>query len=341
MLVLDKSGSMVWIPDATHDGGYWDHDNDCGGLCEDFGLGHPGPYCADGNATNCVTRWFSLYEVVEFIVTNFNTQINFGAILFPNTSATATYNAAACLMSATPEVPVAPNNQSAILNGIPAKTSNNTVIRGGTPAEVGISAAVTHLNSLGGGNPPAMILVTDGAANCQEGAVCNGYGDCPLLENYDPDLTGTVSDAWLNDGIPTYVVGIDIDNFVVTGTGIPDVNPYEKLNELAPLGGKPRPGGPPYFYQTVNQVELQDALQQIIDDTLSCVVDLDPEPPEPDNISVFIGGVLVPEITDCATQDGWMYVSPPPYDQIELCGTACDDLKDQGEVYIEYYCTPG
>jgi hypothetical protein len=333
MLVLDKSGSMV------RDENKWDHDNDCGGLCEDFG--QPGPHCADGNATNCVTRWYSLYQVVDFIVTSFNAQINFGAILFPSTSATATYNENACLTGATPEVPVAPLNQDAILNGIPAATSGDTVIRGGTPTSRGISASVTHLNGLAPENPPAMILVTDGAANCEPGAVCNNPSDCPLLEDYDPDLHPAVNDAWLTDGIPTYVVGIDIDNFLVTGVGVPDVNPYEKLNELAPLGGRPKPNGPPHFYQTVNQVELQDALQEIIDDTLSCIVDLDPLPPEPENISVFIGGVEVPEITDCATEDGWMYVNPPPYDQIELCGTACTDLKAQGEVYIEYYCTPG
>jgi hypothetical protein len=313
MLVLDKSGSMVYNT--------WDHDGD-GGTPE-------------------VTRWYSLYEVVEFIVTSFNAQINFGAILFPNTSATTAYGEGACLTSATPEVPVAPMNQSAILNGIPDK-DEIAGIKGGTPTERGISAAVAHLNTLAPDNPPAMILVTDGAANCQAGADCNGVSDCPLLEDYDPDLTGTVSDAWLNDGIPTYVVGIDIDNFVVTGVGIPDVNPYEKLNELAPLGGKPKPGGPPHFYQTVNQGELQDALQQIVDDTMSCVVDLNPLPPEPEHVSVFIGGVEVPQITDCANEDGWMYVPPnPPWDQIELCGTACDDLKAQGEVYIEYYCTPG
>jgi hypothetical protein len=74
---------------------------------------------------------------------------------------------------------------------------------------------------------------------------------------------------------------------------------------------------------------------------MSCIVVLDPLPPFPEDIKVFIGGVEIDEITDCATEDGWMYVPPnPPYDTIELCGTACADLKATGEVYIEYYCEP-
>ena len=52
-LVLDKSGSMVANP-----AGLWDHD-------------------ADPN-TPKITRWNSLYQVVQFIVTDYNDSINFG-----------------------------------------------------------------------------------------------------------------------------------------------------------------------------------------------------------------------------------------------------------------------
>ena len=57
---------------------------------------------------------------------------------------------------------------------------------------------------------------------------------------------------------------------------------------------------------------------------------------------VQIDGVEVPQISDCNTEDGWMYVPPnPPYDTIEFCGTACDDFRANGNADILYFCTPG
>ena len=62
MLALDKSGSMVANP-----AGLWDHD-------------------ADPN-TPKITRWNSLYQVVQLITTDYNNSINFGANLAEGTPA--------------------------------------------------------------------------------------------------------------------------------------------------------------------------------------------------------------------------------------------------------------
>jgi hypothetical protein len=301
MLVLDKSGSMV--------NNLWDHD-------------------AMGGTPD-ITRWDSLYQVVDFVTTTFDGQINFGAVLFPAINATSTYNANACIVGGSPDVDVAPMNSAAILAAIPA--ANETEIFGGTPATAGVIVGRDHLLEQDPENPRAIILVTDGAANCALEAATNFQ----RFEEYDEQLPVVVGNAWTNDGIPVYVVGIDVEDYPN------NTNTYDELNAVAAAGGQPLPGME-QFYQTTNQLELQDAMESIISQALSCVVPLDPEPAFPELLQVIVDNMDVPQVMDCATEDGWVYTNPNgPYDSIELCGTWCDALKDTGSLTAEYYCDPG
>src|SRR5690606_32583516 len=215
MLVLDKSGSMLQK---------WDDDADPG--------------------TPEVTRWHSLYAVVAEVLTGFNDKFNFGMSLFPSKSAVAAYDTPACLVNQNVEVPVAEFNKDAILNALPAQ--DNTTIAGGTPTALGMKAALTHLKSLDPAVPRIVMLVTDGAANCSEGA--NSLFN--LFEVYDDSLHTIVGDAYSKDNIPTYVIGIAIDN--APNSNIQDgnpngINPYVKLNELATLGGTDKPGDEKFY----------------------------------------------------------------------------------------------
>ncbi|RMG94127.1 MAG: VWA domain-containing protein [Deltaproteobacteria bacterium] len=305
MLVLDKSGSMV---------------------------------------AQTPTRWSELYNVVDSVVNAFQDQINFGAWLFPSVNATNDLNQNACIVNGNPEVGVAPNNAAAILAGIPPANATSATIKGGTPAARAIDSAVNYLKGLNPENPRAIILITDGAANCKIGTSWP-----EIFNDYDNSLHTFVANAWTNDGIPTHVVGIDIDN-ANTGSqtdGTPDnINPWQKLDQLANEGGTCigdcANGGVADFYATTNQQELQDALQAAVDSALSCVVPLNPEPPFPDLMEVEIGGMTVPKVNDCANEDGWVYVNPNgPYDAVEICGTWCDQLKMQGSLEAKYFCIPG
>jgi hypothetical protein len=313
MLVLDKSGSMVANPD-----GYWDAD-------------------ADPN-TPKITRWNSLYEVVKVIVTDFDATINFGANLFPSTSAKKEYTVNACVVNANVEVAVAPMNSAKILNGIPQAGDISLV--GGTPTFSGITAALNHLKTLDPMVPRAILLVTDGAANCAVGAA-----PPPLFENYDQTVHTLVDNAWMMDGIPTYVVGIDAKNVVSGNTqdGNPNnTNTYTKLNELAVQGGKPKDDPVEKFYNAVNQVQLKAALEVIAKDALSCIIPLDAEPAFPKFTKVLVGGKEVPMVMDCTMENGWVYTNPMgPYTAIELCGTACSDLKIAKQADVKYYCDAG
>ncbi|HEY8376663.1 MAG TPA: hypothetical protein VIK91_09255 [Nannocystis sp.] len=329
MLVLDKSGSMVAEGQTSEPGelldGYWDHDGDPN--------------------TPEVTRWMSLHSVVESMVQSLDEVIHFGAVLFPSLTAKGAYNLSACPVDPEPLVPIGPGAGAAILAALPP--ADTTTIAGGTPATAGMLVAIDELQSLQDDEPKFIILVTDGAANCKMDT------EPPdSFEDYDDLLPLTVADA-LTKGFKTFVIGIDIQDVTspVAVDGSPDnTNTYEKLNEIAELGGTARPGAEK-FYNAVNQIELQAALMEIIGETLSCTVKLG----DPLHSSLYIELVQIgadgdpaqqnypgydTQVKDCATESGWQYTSPAR-DEIVLCGAACDYYKATGVINIEFGCSVG
>ncbi len=319
VLVLDKSGSMVSDNDADDDGeldGFWDHDAD--------------------PMTPVISRWNSLYNVVDFVVTNFDSQINFGGVLFPSTDATNQYSASACVVEEVPEIEVGANNGAAILAGIPAALDID--LQGATPATAGIQTALDHLDTLDPTVPRFLILLTDGAANCS--------ADFPappdLIEVYDSNLPVLVGSAFTETEIPTFVVGIDIiDAEIGLGNdGVPLANTFVELNAVAEAGGRPKAGAEKFF-NTANELELMAALSEIAGQVVSCIIPLDPAPLNPDFVEVEIGGMTIERVEDCASEDGWVYVNPQgPYDALELCGSACQAYVDNGLVDATYGCPP-
>ncbi|MBL9100989.1 MAG: VWA domain-containing protein [Myxococcales bacterium] len=318
MIVLDKSGSMLTK---------WDHD------------ANPG--------TATITRWASLHATVTSVLNDFAATIKFGMNLFPSKTATSLYDISACPVQANVEVKVKANNAAAILAAMPA--ADNMTIKGGTPAAAGMTSALTHLKTLDPAVPRAVLFITDGAANCRSDA----QTEAQRFETYDQSLHTIVGNAFTVDMIPTYVVGIDIINQVSAGNadgtpanaqdGNPNaINPFVKLNEVAMLGGKPKNDPNEKFYQANNQIELSAALDAIIQDAISCVIPLAEEPAKPEFTEVEIMGMSIPHVNNCDNENGWVFVNPNgPYDAIELCGTACNQLKQVGKADVNYFCMPG
>jgi len=282
LLILDKSGSMSMEQ--------WDHDAK--------------PQTAD------VTRWYSLHQVVEGVVTMFDSVVHFGVKLYPMIDA-GSFEPTACVVDPGVEVPIAPMNANGVLAGIPAIDFE---VLGGTPMETGLKRGFEYLKLLDPTLQRVAILVADGEIS----DTCAG-------ENF-LEAQAAVEDSFANFDIPTYVVGIDVD-----------ASTSEQLAALALAGGKPKPGPEP-FYQTSNQGELQAAISQIVKDTLSCVIAVDPAPSEPELFEVHIDGQAVPEVASCA-EDG--YIWSVPHTEVTLCGAACDALKETGKVQALYFCTPG
>ncbi len=319
ILVLDKSGSMV-NPENN-----WDDDGDD---ADDDGFQDDMPMMM---ATPKVTRWRTLHEVVTLIGSEFDDKINLGANLFPSTDAQPVLGQAACLVNTDPEVPVAPMNANAVLAGIPPAGAAD--LAGGTPAEKGLTAAYNHLKALGGGNDPVSILITDGAANCSTSAP----DDMALLD-YDENLVPTVAAAFNTDGIPTYVVGIDISS-EPDAQGIITV---DVLNDVANAGGVPKPNDPnEQFYNATNKEELTLALQEIVGQTIDCTIELEGGIPDNTEPSIEVDGVPYPQLDGptCGMDDGWILnedVEPPT---IELCGAACIGFQNSGNLDLTFACT--
>jgi hypothetical protein len=334
VLVLDKSGSMVLPGKSNEPGevgdGFWDHDNDAN--------------------TPEVTRWSSLHAVVESLFAGLDSVINFGAVLFPSTSAISDYSALACPVDAAPLVPVAAMNGAKILAAIPAAEATN--LAGGTPATAGMKVAIEELSSLDTTEPRFIVLITDGAANCREDAANN----TERFESYDEQLPVTVTEA-AGLGFQTYVIGIDILNVLtpMQTDGNPDnTNTFERLNELAEAGGTARPGDEK-FYNASNQIELQAALMEITEAILTCEIPLSEPVPDkfyiqrlevgpdgdPDQQVYETDAPYEKPVQDCATESGWQYIDPEKRDAIILCGAACEYYKETGVVNIEFGCNIG
>ena len=80
-------------------------------------------------------------------------------------------------------------------------------------------------------------------------------------------------------------------------------------------------------------------MQSILDDTVSCVLPVDPEPAFPELFEVWVDGAEVTEIGDCAKESGWHWTKE--FTEIELCGSACTSLKQGNGIEAKYFCLAG
>lgn len=302
MLLLDKSFSMV--------DNQWDHDND--------------------PATDPVTRWNSLFNVVDVLTHDIEDSADLGMVLFPSTSLTDNGAATACTVDADPNAVVASANADAIVAALPGP--DDTELYGGTPAGAGVQLVLDHLATIDDGRPQAVVFVTDGAANCMLGT-----GGSEVFTQYDEDLSPLVEQAFV-DGIPTYVVGVDI----VDAMGeIPVANPYERLSDLAVAGGVPREGGPDSFYNSTDEGQLLAALQAITAE-LSCTFELGTPADFTDQVTVNVGDEVVPRVEVCGEDGvGWRYLQEEaPYTSIELCAASCETAHAIEQLDLDYACLP-
>jgi hypothetical protein len=301
VLLLDKSYSMIEQR--------WDHDGD--------------------PLTPLVTRWSSLHTVVDGLVHEVEASVDFGVVLFPAPTVASNDIATACLVDPEPTVPVAPTNAHAIVDTLPGPEA--TDLYGGTPVGAGMAVALEHLAAVHDERAQAVVLVTDGAANCMAGTA----GQAVFTE-YDQDLAPMVAAAFAA-GVPTYVIGVDI---VDAMGSVPVANPYVRLSELAVAGGVPAPGPEP-FYNTTDEEQLLAALAGITS-ALGCTVVLDTPAISAGQVTVALDGVEVPQVAECGPDGiGWRFLQDaPPYESIELCPATCDVAHAYAVLDVTYACPP-
>jgi len=301
MLLLDKSYSMIEFS--------WDHDGD--------------------QLTPPVTRWNSLHGVVDALTHDVQDGIELGMVLFPSPSVADNGTDTACLVDPEPAAAVALHNADDIVAALPGPDA--LALYGGTPVSGGMAVVLEHLAEVYDGRPQAVVLVTDGAANCMEGTSGN-----EVFTEYDEDLAPMVAAAHAG-GIPTYVVGVDI----VDAVGVyPQDNPYVRLGELAEAGGVPREGGEA-FYNTTDEDQLLMALDDIAAD-IGCTFTLDTPAEFAAQVTVRVGSEVVPRVEECEPDgEGWRFVEEQaPYQSIELCAASCQLAQTEATLDLDYACPP-
>jgi hypothetical protein len=260
------------------------------------------------------TRWEAIVPTLVSAIDATNTGIWWGLKSYPELDDTE--QCAPESIVPTIHVPIAEMSGGTVVTAIEATTP----LGDGTPTGDAIRFALDHLRerAMLSDNPKFLLLATDGEPNCPDDD-----------EDEDVDAVdytvAAIADA-LAEGFPTFVVGVDTS----------EDGAVENLNAMAEAGGRPR-AGDPKFYLASTQEEIEMALQEITGEIASCVFDLDPPPPVPDNIAVDFNGMRAER--DPTLQNGWEYTKDN-HSQLEVYGTWCERIKSEAEsaVNIKYGC---
>jgi hypothetical protein len=292
-----------------------------------------------------VTRWSQLHDTVTSITTSFDAAVNFGGVLFPSTDATSSGTGSCTVTEAVTVTEIAAMGGSAVVASMPAAATIDTdaAAQGGTPAHDGLALAYDRLGdalTVDATIPAFAILITDGAANCNTDSSLSNADTCggsegyanALRRTYDARLEPAVTTAF-GDGIPTYVVGIGMEedektcepgstfdlsicsdpwrdefgdcigdfatNGTPGGTGS-EIVPWDRLDDLADAGGKPQAivnPGDSKFYNAADPTQLETALNDILSQLVSCELDLGfqvPNPTDPDSLVVTVPDPMNP-----------------------------------------------
>jgi hypothetical protein len=160
-----------------------------------------------------------------------------------------------------------------------------------------------------------------------------GAPESETFSRYDDTLAPLVRSIHDDDGIPTYVVGIDIVDAVVD---VPVANPFERLSEVAVAGGVPRDGDEPFF-NARDQNELGDALAAIAS-SLQCELALAGLPADPARVHLRLGDSELSHSADCSDASGWRYAATDG--AVQLCAASCDDFAATGTMHAAFDCVP-
>lgn len=212
----------------------------------------------------------------------------------------------------------------------------NLVPNGGTPTAAtlrGLEPTVVGLS----GKKTYVILMTDGAPNCNVDLTCGPDACIPNIEHEslsgtscdnsfnccDPKQVGEAGIGYCVDADATEAAVADyeaagVDTYVL---GMPGSEAYATmLGRLATAGNTARPGITPY-YAVSDTNELSDALRTIgAHVAITCDLPLSKAPDDPNLVNVYFDDQLVPS----SDKDGWRYTGEK---SIELTGDACTTLS--------------
>jgi hypothetical protein len=249
------------------------------------------------------TKWEAAVAAITNVLSTYNTQINWGMTLFPDTVGSA------CTQGAIP-VPLGSDNAATISSMLTAALGSNDPLYPDnpcvTPIDTGLEQAATDPGLADPTRKSYLMLVTDGAQ-----ASCSAGGSDTGSENAVSTLESM--------GVNTFVVGF--------GSKVDTTF----LNALAALGGEALSGSNK-FYQADTAADLEQAFTTIGQSVVSCDYAVDPAPPDPSQLYVWFDDVtMVPH--DPTHMDGWDYSTTTQL--LTLYGAACTSLQNHTVTSLE------
>jgi len=265
-----------------------------------------------------IQKWAMTIPPVKNVLQSTDGGIAWGLKLYPESQDTE-----ACAPETivpTIHVPIAASNAATVVAAIDATAPEGD----GTPTGDAIKFALAHLRERAtlNDNPKYILLATDGDPSCPSG------GDAAA------DYAVEQIEEALEAGFPTFVVGVDTSKD----------SSIERLNRMAEAGGRPRPSTSTpageertSFYLTSTGDALEEALRGITGELASCIFELDPPPPIPDNIAVDFGGTRTDR--DPTRTNGWEYTKAD-YTELQVYGPWCERIQREAMnvVNIKYGC---
>lgn len=276
-----------------------------------------------------VDRWTPAVDAVTEFTGSFDERIRFGLMLFANPDAPAGQTLCG---AGKVDVPVAYQQGAAIggaLAGAPGDKTGSW-----TPTADSLAAAGAWLNASGLDGARYLLLVTDGAPNCNaglSGASCTCVGSDPASCASQPKLclddkrTVQVIEDLAAQGVHTFVVGYDTSAWA----GV--------LDAMASAGQT----GYTQHFEVGSAAGLASALESIAGGLASCTFELETPPGDVVYVRVTVDGQSIPHESKhpAGPGHGWRLVGDRT---VELIGPDCAHLRDGAEhaVTVIRECEP-
>jgi hypothetical protein len=270
--------------------------------------------------------WTSMGDALTSVTSQMEDQINFGLMLFPDTSCSGAANT--CQPSSAPYVDI--NSVGAVSQIATAVGAGGVGTCGGTPIAVTLQNALSYLSTVSDSYQRYVLLATDGAPNCNSllvgsqctcvGTSCTGSSGANL-NCLDDIRTFSAATALKNAGYRTFVLGVGDSG---------DWAPV--MQNIATQGGG-------QYFNVSDTGTLISTLQNITGSLVECKFDLDWNAidagvDDPSKVNFYckknpgdpVGPTnLVGFDDNCASGSGWDWVDA---DTVMFCDQACEALKD-------------
>ncbi len=267
------------------------------------------------------TRYSVVADVLSQLVDDYQGRIRFGFAQFPGSDALCSDQTVAGCCAGTPTVRVAPNNGVAVKEAI----ENVLPLAGNTPTALALrNAHDYYAGFIDYVDQRYVLLATDGLPSCTLSGA--------LSSNQPGNGSGSASDA-CQDAVAQVqtLVGDNIKVLVLAvGAELTDdpAGPPNCLDQMAQEGGMPQSTAGRGYYSAASPESLQVTLEHIFGgvERTSCLLELDPAPPSPTLVAVYLDGEQIPRNPD----NGWDF--DPAADaeftsRVRIVGQYCDRIQ--------------